>query len=528
MTRVTFLECMGLNPHLAPMMVRQHEPARFMGMRSLLIANGDEFTTVDAAGNIFNVNQAAEQVIRSRPDVLGLSGYMNRDGSILEFNRLVLERTRKALPHFKTIIGGPITTHKVNREEAIEVLSPDFAVIGEGEIPIAALIASGFKAAGLEHDPRITLQTFMRTTVLKAIGRTDLDSIDFKRPPEWFNYALQSLDWQRFCPGACIFCAAQKAQPTYVSPKRARAELEYLIANGKRSFFQIGPEFTANPKEATAIVEELLRGDISGTLMALEARIPEMGITLADYLTPWQKFAAANTVRVYLGYETGVPEILQYLGKVGTYEEARNYLPTLLDILDMDTDLNFLLSWMLTNPKSTRATVLFDLFIVKGILEKYERADMNLPSIYNNMRLRPGSKLYSEELANYQDSLPEPLKALYYHMDSRANALRKSLAPGRTRTAIARWKKTKSSNYSADGLLAKAMKMRTIQSLHKLIWFLLNQLGAAEAKKALSEARAIARSFDDGRILDLFMGQLDEAATEDALAEDLAESARIR
>lgn len=516
MPSVTFLECIATNPLLQPLTPMQHEPARYMGMRDLLIRNGYNVTVVDAAGGLMSVSTAARRVAQSRPDILGLSGYVNRDGSVLEFNRRVLERTRDTLPGVKVLLGGPITTHEIHRREAIRALSPDFIVVGEGELPISALIASGFRAAGLDGHPGVKLDTLMEVPVLTSIGKTDLDSIDFTRPPEWFGYAMASLDWQRFCAGACKFCDAIKRRPTFVSPKRARAEFEYLVKMGWRSFFLIGPDFPSDKEASTAIADELLRSDISDKYLAFEARILEMTRVVREFSSPWQRLAQTHTTRVYLGYETGIPSILRYMGKVKTDEEAESHLPTLLDLLDMNTGFNFLLAWMLITPKSTPATVLFDLMVMRGILEKYPRTDMNLPSIFNNMRLLPGMRLHDETPADWKDHLPGSLPALYDHMDARQAKTR----PGRVARAIGGFlNRGRQATYSADGVASRLLRAQTGIHLDHLIEFLLRQMDEAAGKEALREVRDIARSFDDGRILDLVLGRMSETERTEARAE---------
>jgi hypothetical protein len=189
--------------------------------------------------------------------------------------------------------------------------------------------------------------------------------------------------------------------------------------------------------------------------------------------------------------------------KVQVADTAWQYLPTLLDLLDRTPAFRYYLAWMLLGPGSTPATTLFDLIIVLAILKSYRNVDMNVPSILNNMAVRPGTDFDHAGQAKWLVDVPEPLQKLHAHMASLAE--RKS--PGYLRrwfNTLALWVATQDPTRATARRIYESTKLPNQRMLAHLIKFLLDSMEPREAKLALAEARKLATDFHNTRIVELF------------------------
>lgn len=496
MTRIVLINSRGPDPRFETLAMH-NEPAQFLGMRSSLVRAGHKVITIDALGEKLTAKEVVKQTLAACPDVVGVNGYISRYGTVIDFDQEVLDQVRDSNPDVKTIIGGAFTARPEIRSIAVKRLNPDFAVIGEGEIPMEALIRTGFSSAGLETDPLLMVGNLDGTLTLRAKQRVDLDAIDFTRPPEWFKYIEMSLDWQRGCFGNCGFCAGYKMPATYKTPIRAVEELDYLMRHGKRMFFQIGPTFTADQEKATAIIDALNQKDVSAIQFIFEARTVEMVRIYREFLDPWLRFATANQTLIYIGYESGIPERLVNLDKVETIEQGQQYLPGLMDLLDQKYPFNIFIAWMLLDHRSTPGSALFDLFVMYGLLKKYDRSNMNPPSLLNNFTSGPGIRLSQEAPEEWQNQAPPPIGKLHDRMDVLATARK----PGPLSKALAKILNASSSyEFKPGSFQVKMLKMSTLFTLQQLAEYLIKNMTQGEIDQARSEVQSITKSIGDPRV----------------------------
>ena len=369
---------------------------------------------------------------------------------------------------------------------------------------MAALAESDFSLAGMAENPSIHLSDFEGIPLLSGLGKVNLDDIEISRPNKWLQYSYTDLDWQRGCFGSCKFCAGFRMASNYKSPKRAAEEFRYLLNLGKRLFFTIGPDFTARPEKANALVEELNRMEQRDVKIFSEVRLDSFSQALEEAEALWGYFGSNNELALMVGYETGIPQRLVELGKARSLEEGMTYLPTLLNILDKKYPFTLVLSWMLNDHNSTSARSLFDLLIMIGMLKKYPNLRMNPLSVTNNLGIYPGSLHDKEGVpVNWYESprTPEAIRALYREMNKMHGQMNRV---GRNPLAIWLTKKIQPKQAAnplwISSFLAKAVKKADI---YKLIYFA-EFLKKCMTQTEISEAQAMADSFEDSRISRLF------------------------
>lgn len=504
---------------------RQHPPIHFAKIRRDLMRAGHRVTVIDAFGEGLTAKKTLQRALATHPDIIGINGYMTPHNTCLTFVQEVLDGARDQNPEIITVVGGAFTARKAALDITVQTLNPHFAVVGEGELPIKALISSSFTRNGLEEDPRVSVSNLDGTTVLRATKQLDLDTIELERPTEWLDYTLTDLDWQRGCAGSgnfaqrslrerkprgCTFCAGFPMAPTFKSADVAAEEMLLLTSLGKRNFFTIGPDFAAGSR-ASEIIDTLNFHGIDGVTFLTEVRLGHFIRRLEEAREAWVHFGTkeGNSLEPVIGYESGHPGKLLTIGKVARQKDADNYLPSLLDLLDQNLPFTFSLAWMLIDPSSTLPVVLFDILVMRAMLEKYQdRLRMNPPSVANNMGLVPGMPLYDEVSPDWPDTLEAPVGQLYRHMYKIQN-------PGRTTRAIrglvgraTRLLLPTPANSRPNTLAEKSARLQSLLLLKSFVLILSGSLSPRERKHAREQVSQIADSFGDSRIRSLVDSQI--------------------
>lgn len=493
-------------------------PLAFAGMKQILEAKGNSVTVIDAYGHYLSVKQAAQQVLASQPDVVGFGGFGMP--KTLEFNQGLLSRIRDSKPGIVTIVGGPVTARSAPRELALEALHPDIAVIGEGELAMAQIAASNFSASQLaaSSDPaKFAFSESNGTVIFQAKERYSMDKTNHIRPEEWLEYYSGDVDWQRGCIGAnnCKFCAGFVAAPSYKSPEPAVEELIYLRRMGRSATHTIGPDFTATPRKANAILEEIIRKGINDWSFFTEVRLDTFLLALRENSDIWIKLAEKNTVAPLVGYESAVPESLMFMGKMTDETRAKAYLIDLLDLLDKNYPFQMWLNWMLIRPGSTLEQVGFDLLLMIAMLKKYmDRLFMNHYIIYNNMSIFPGMDFYDKDgiAANWHESIHPALKNLYDYMEKKkldSRELSRKLLLGKLGMRMLHWRmKRATGRFSPDSFGVKLQKKAVIFQLQDLVQLFCESMDETTLTQCKKDILALADRFEDHRVKELIQGEI--------------------
>ena len=115
-----------------------------MCLAAVALKEGHEVKVVDAAAENLTVDETVQEVVRFRPDVIGISA---TTVGIVAAGELAASVRRK-LPDALTAVGGPHVT-ALPAETLAEFPSVDMGVIGEGEETLVDLLSAVAKKKGV-------------------------------------------------------------------------------------------------------------------------------------------------------------------------------------------------------------------------------------------------------------------------------------------------------------------------------------------------------------------------------------------
>jgi radical SAM superfamily enzyme YgiQ (UPF0313 family) len=180
--------------------------------------SGLHFTLMDQHIELTDYDEAARDIIRARPDVVGLS-YMTRAATYVPG---MTRAIRAALPGVKILLGGP---HPSAAEAAaLEECDADALVVGEGEIAFEMVLRRIQEGSGFDDVPGLIHRQADGTVVTnpgEAPTIDDLDTLPFlaydlldirRYWGRWSQSVIVpprrylSLFTSRGCPYRCIYC----------------------------------------------------------------------------------------------------------------------------------------------------------------------------------------------------------------------------------------------------------------------------------------------------------------------------------
>jgi len=222
-------------------------------------------------------------------------------------NKPLLERLRKRKQSTcKIVFGGPHATFAPH--EVLEY--GDFAIIGEGEIPIAQLIECLETGGDLEAVENLCYQREDQTLVINKTARygnidNPLDAT-LLRSPRRGKLQWASISMSRGCPYSCSFCYAIRLLGRQFRPKGVesiRAELQNISQETQgRRFYVSDINFATNKKFCHSVVEAVR--DLDYRFIAMTR------IELADDVVLLRELKQAGFEEYYIGVESEQPEAL--------------------------------------------------------------------------------------------------------------------------------------------------------------------------------------------------------------------------
>jgi len=138
----------------------------------------------------------------------------------------------------------------------------------------------------------------------------------FERDYDLAQYGHSAqVKWEDGCSARCDFCCNVAGRIDYVSPERAVAETRALIAQGAKKIRITGANFTARPREATAIIQALVDNfSDSGVVFDFESRVDTLFAAVNLAPETWRRFCRLLH-HIELGVEAFLPSRLTRLGK---------------------------------------------------------------------------------------------------------------------------------------------------------------------------------------------------------------------
>jgi anaerobic magnesium-protoporphyrin IX monomethyl ester cyclase len=275
-----------------------------------------------------------EQIIKYKPDVLGISFYTTLAAGAFK----LAQEVNNYLPSTFVIMGGPHAT--ALPQDTLQQSKADIVVVGEGEETFYQIIKILKEAKGndsLRELPGVWFREIDGHKVLiyknqPAKFIKQLDDIPF---PAWDLIDLSSytgyflskqspeapMFFARGCPYHCTFCSnvvwKSSTPPLRLrSPKNIVDEMEYLQDTfGIKEVFDQSDEFNNNYKHALAICQEMKRRKLKITWKAqLRAR------PFTEELA--KEMSEAGCWYVHLGIESGNQDTIDGTKKLIRLEDV--------------------------------------------------------------------------------------------------------------------------------------------------------------------------------------------------------------
>ena len=268
-----------------------------------------------------------KEITAKKVPVIGF--YVSSDNLILTKN--IIKWIKKEYPKIIIVLGGP-QTETFDYDFFIET-SADYAVIGEGEIPLFQLLLYLIDGAGeIDQIPSLSY-IFAGKLVKNSIGNSYISDLDMIPFPKFYNSLNPmfrkretiGLITGRGCPFHCSFCYEGKYSKNvrFRSLENVFREIDYIVKNNpKLEYINIYDDtFTVNTERLIYFCKEIKRRNLKwyceGHVRFFKQH-PEMLEVMKD----------AGLVGIQLGIESGSKEVLNAYNKQISPED-------ILDVVSM-------------------------------------------------------------------------------------------------------------------------------------------------------------------------------------------------
>jgi len=379
---------------------------------AVLKQNG--FTVSILDGSFFDWRLSMDGVIaevkRFKPDVIGISCLTHLLKSSLE----LAARIKQYNKGIKVIFGGPHATYDYADLLSLECI--DYVVIGEGEYTFLELCkkikgrepVEGVRGIAYRNEAGRPLKTEPRPLIenLDSLPFPARELLDFNRYIQFFGILGRSVSIvsSRGCTNRCAFCASAhlfgRWRPR--SPENIIAEIKWIIGNypGAGSFTFMDDDFTGD-KQRTLRLCALLRAEgLHRYKWMCQSRVDQIDEEVARALK------TAGCAMVFLGIESGSPEILGNINKRITLEQARKAV-SILSVEKIDTYAFF----MVGHPGETRQTIQATRRFIREL--KPSEAGISIAWVYPGTRLEQLQPVKSWRQYLYEPEISRP--SLFAH-----------------------------------------------------------------------------------------------------------------
>lgn len=266
----------------------------------------------------FNINQSPGMIlgelVKRRPDVLGLSCYIWNIGIILP----LVGNLRKVLPEATIILGGPEVSFD-GEYWLSKYPSIDFLIAGEGEEALRRFLEEYERCAGqlteesLAAVPGLVYRRQDGQVVQNPNPPLDLASI----PPIYagdlgeLKDKIVYFETTRGCPFRCAYCLSSVMGPVRAFPlARAKEELAALAAAGVQQVRFVDRTFNYDPRRALELLEFMISLDTT-TRFQLEVGGDILTQPILELLTK----APENRFQFEIGVQSTNPATLDAVGR---------------------------------------------------------------------------------------------------------------------------------------------------------------------------------------------------------------------
>lgn len=297
-------------------------PLGLLYLGTILKEHGYEVEILDVIERGLDSAGAREMILASGADLVGITATTPAIRGVIEAAHVAKKSGAKV------VVGG---THlEIFPDETLSFAEVDFAVQGDGEIPLLRLAeALSTSKPDFSNIPGLVYKENGAIYKNGVYVETDLDSISF---PDWSlvdirSYSradaltpLATMILGRGCPYSCGFCyrGVNGTKTRFRDPISVVDEMEYLSNNwGVREIIFCNDTLTIRRSHIMAICEEILRRNM---------KILWQGATRVDAVDPemLKVMKRAGCKQLKFGIESGSKEILELMQKRITKEQARN------------------------------------------------------------------------------------------------------------------------------------------------------------------------------------------------------------
>ncbi len=267
----------------------------------------------------------------------------------------------KAAHSVAVIVGGPLPT--AAPDVALESAEFDMAAVGDGE-PIMRDLCKRLSSGGsLSGIPGVfcrgdQVHPRRQAAELSRVPMPAWDLVpDFSHywSPDCVQTPVTIIEAQRGCPYRCAFCsvpAISGSRRRVRSAESVLIEVEYLTGDrGIRELSFVDPDFMADREYAARLCEGI-RGLQRSVTWFCNARVDAVNADLA------REMARAGCHRVYVGLESGDPEILQRIHKRVDLGQAEDALAVLRDA-GISVSAGFIVGFPFDTDGSVTRTIAF-------------------------------------------------------------------------------------------------------------------------------------------------------------------------
>lgn len=364
----------------------------------------------------------SQALAESRPDLIGIS-IRNIDNQDSARSSFLLEAARSVVAQCKALSQAPVVLggagYSMFPESALEFLGADMGIQGEGEASFVNLL----EILAVDGNPSEVPGLFLPGKGCQ-VPRTYVSNLDdWPFPaPELFNskrfkessYYLP-FQTRRGCPLQCSYCATSSIEGPHIRMRGLDSVVKELARwrnAGFRQIFFVDNTFNLPPNRAREFCDRLITANLGLNWRA----IIYPGHTDPAFI---QSMAQAGCTEVSLGFESGHPQVLSWIGKHFDPETVRNTCK-----MFGDAGIGRMGFLLLGGPKETRETVLESLRFADSL-------DLEALKITIGIRIYPYTRLADEARADGMiDSADDLLLPRFY--------IRRGLEPWLRRT-VAEW-----------------------------------------------------------------------------------------
>jgi radical SAM superfamily enzyme YgiQ (UPF0313 family) len=304
-------------------------PIGIMSLSSVLKRAGHEVRLYDQANPDTPNEVIVADVLRDRPDLIGLSFLSTTS---YPYAKMLARALRAAAPGIRIAFGGVFATLNAELVKR-QVSEVDFVCRGDGEQLILDLLDSLDDPSGvlgvtwqdrdgnLRHNPSRMLDRNLDQWPFPDRESLDLDFIEsmpLDVPMVLSRDRFTTMQTSRGCPWPCVFCDIpifNEGKWRSRSPEHVVAELERLEKDGYGAVYFVDDHFLLQPKRIEAICRGIREKGLT-IQWGCEGRVDSVCMDL------FPAMAQANCRTLMFGIESGSQKILDRLKKEQTLAQT--------------------------------------------------------------------------------------------------------------------------------------------------------------------------------------------------------------